>query len=379
MPLECDHIRNEFSALLDNELNPEDRELVEEHLSECSECLRELHGYKVVSDAYRFHHPVKAPDDFEARFHAAIAPISRHRSIAWQRWGIALAAGFTVFGGVALWQARSQMERAAMPELAQSMATDRAATAQSAPDAEPPQALAFSAPESTETSNAMMDRVAPVGERSHEPEVALKSSRSKLESEPSTARDGIAGGAGGFGGGGEGVGSLIQESLPASPAHDEKARSSMDDADREIALNSDVGRTSENLESPAPPASAPDSVAPAVETEGEEKADRPLAKAMASEPPKYEETSPERLALSTMAVPQSFLWRELTFTLTDGIWQQAGHGNEAITPVAIPSSAWNTLLDQYPDLTKLCDRDEPVLVKLADTWYQFTRTPPAPR
>ncbi len=44
-------VREDFSALLDNELTHEERELVEGHLSECAECLRELDALKRVDVA----------------------------------------------------------------------------------------------------------------------------------------------------------------------------------------------------------------------------------------------------------------------------------------------------------------------------------------
>ena len=100
MAIACEQIRSEFSALLDEELNSEDRELVEEHLSECSDCLRELHGYQQVNDAYRYHHPVKAPEDFEERLRVALDPPKENIYSFSAHWRYAAAA--VVLLGVAL-------------------------------------------------------------------------------------------------------------------------------------------------------------------------------------------------------------------------------------------------------------------------------------
>lgn len=72
--VECMEVREDFSALLDGELNPEEREQVEAHLSGCAECLRELNALKQVDDAYSALGSVSAPADFEDRVQQAIRP-----------------------------------------------------------------------------------------------------------------------------------------------------------------------------------------------------------------------------------------------------------------------------------------------------------------
>ena len=61
----CMEIREDFSALLDDELTLEERELVEGHLSECAECLRELDALKRVDVAYSALSRMKAPEGLE--------------------------------------------------------------------------------------------------------------------------------------------------------------------------------------------------------------------------------------------------------------------------------------------------------------------------
>lgn len=61
----CEEVRDEFSALLDGELATDEQEGVEEHLSSCSDCLRELDGMKRVTDLYAELPVVPAPESLD--------------------------------------------------------------------------------------------------------------------------------------------------------------------------------------------------------------------------------------------------------------------------------------------------------------------------
>ncbi|MBL7645793.1 MAG: zf-HC2 domain-containing protein [Candidatus Hydrogenedentes bacterium] len=390
MPLECDQIRNEFSALLDNELNPEDRELVEEHLSDCSECLRELHGYKVVSDAYRYHHPVKAPEDFEARFHAAIAPIGRKRNHNWQRWTLAAAAGFTLIAGLAFWQSQFTLKQSAISELALNSPAP-----ESPPPADAPRAMRFQAPAEAVAPDVMMQEsaaasveAAPVPAQESlgasgtgpalneitstaavESEAGLKGEdKAKVAAVPETGGGGFGGGGGGFGGVAmpKAAPAAAPEAATATPVETpvpEMARRTASDA---VALKS----------APA------ESDQPALGVANRDKEERVVSQsAMRSE---ATESAPAVVADSAMpaaAPPASpapvtlLRWNDLEFTLSGGTWRQAGYAGETLTKVSIPSPEWNGLLDRYTALNTLCDRDEPVIVKLGEVWYSIAKAP----
>lgn len=60
----CQEVREEFSALLDGELAVDEQDGVEQHLSGCAECLRELDGLKRVNDLYDGLPAVNAPEEF---------------------------------------------------------------------------------------------------------------------------------------------------------------------------------------------------------------------------------------------------------------------------------------------------------------------------
>ena len=68
----CTEVRDDFSALLDNELSPEDSEAIELHLSDCSDCLRALEAMKQVVDLYNDLPAQSAPDNFTEGIHQAL-------------------------------------------------------------------------------------------------------------------------------------------------------------------------------------------------------------------------------------------------------------------------------------------------------------------
>ncbi len=74
---DCGDVRAEFSALLDGELTQDERDGVERHLGDCAECLRELHQMQRVNHLYGDLPRVTAPEGFEERIRAAVAPKRR--------------------------------------------------------------------------------------------------------------------------------------------------------------------------------------------------------------------------------------------------------------------------------------------------------------
>ena len=110
--MECTEVREEFSALLDDELAPEVRAAVEAHLTGCSACLRALAEYKRVDALYRGLPAQRAPEDFEARVRAAVHPrIVRFPRRAFERkrvWPLLAAAAtfLVILGGLVVQQQR---------------------------------------------------------------------------------------------------------------------------------------------------------------------------------------------------------------------------------------------------------------------------------
>ncbi|MCH7959608.1 MAG: zf-HC2 domain-containing protein [Candidatus Hydrogenedentes bacterium] len=98
----CEDVREDFSALLDGELSPQEQEAVESHLADCSQCLRELDGLKRIDTLYGELPHVDAPQGFEGNVQELLNP---KRVVPWPKrardWRImgtvlAMAAGLVV-------------------------------------------------------------------------------------------------------------------------------------------------------------------------------------------------------------------------------------------------------------------------------------------
>ena len=116
--MNCADVRHEFSAMLDGELTPETRAAVEAHLSECSECLRELDKLKRVDVLYRALPRQYAPDGFEDQVRDSLKPAIiqfRRRERLFKMRGfwplLAVAATVLVILGGILLQLESQRQR----------------------------------------------------------------------------------------------------------------------------------------------------------------------------------------------------------------------------------------------------------------------------
>lgn len=375
MPLDCEQIRNEFSALLDDELNPEDRELVEEHLSDCSDCLRELHGYQQVSDSYRYHHPVKAPADFEALLRERMAPATRVHRLPARTWlSLAAAAAVTLTAGLVLWNkplpdiepfqmSQNEAESGAAPTMLENEArsfSDTNADAETTQRAlgGPAQTGQFSGggggtPNPAAGSAPAMEALPP--QESPDPSgMRLRTKDSAADTAPTAPPP-------------PAEAPQMMQALPAPGAMADDAIAH-EAATREEAM----ADTAEAAPAPSAPLVAMKrSMAPESEDAPESAAEVSALSAPAPEGERVAETSP--------ADSEKILrWRERYFHLHEGVWREQGYKDQARTPVTIPSDQWNKLLDAYQDLNKLVSSDRPVVVKLGSTWYEIRRAQPKP-
>ncbi|GEM_PF-2286030 len=131
--MDCAEVREQFSALLDGELSPEDRAAVEAHLASCASCLRELDGLKRIDGLYRGIRPAVAPAGFEEQVRAAVRgntiQFRRRRVQAYRLWPLlAAAALFAVVIGTFMVSdvaKEGRFELAEAPKLTQAMKAER--------------------------------------------------------------------------------------------------------------------------------------------------------------------------------------------------------------------------------------------------------------
>ncbi len=125
---QCAAIREEFSALLDGELTADEQAQIDEHLLECSECLRSLDTMKKVMGIYADLPHVQAPEDLLDGVHEELAdnsiefersakasqPVS-YRPVLIAAATLAMMAGVSY---IAVNGLESNVEMAAAPEAA---------------------------------------------------------------------------------------------------------------------------------------------------------------------------------------------------------------------------------------------------------------------
>lgn len=119
-----DKIRDQFGALLDGELLPEQREAVESALAQDAELLRELDALKRVDDLYRAMPAVYAPQGFEHGVRDRLRPrvlwFGQRRHKTRRVWPTALAAALFLFTSgyviVRMQQSSSDLRIASLPK-----------------------------------------------------------------------------------------------------------------------------------------------------------------------------------------------------------------------------------------------------------------------
>jgi predicted anti-sigma-YlaC factor YlaD len=119
--MDCQEAREEFGALLDDELTVQRREAIEAHLGECSLCLRDLESLQRTDRLYQRLERKTTPETFERDVYDAAHPsIFRRRRVKRSMWPlIAAAAVMAVTAGTLftlLLRQPNRFEMAAAPE-----------------------------------------------------------------------------------------------------------------------------------------------------------------------------------------------------------------------------------------------------------------------
>ncbi|HPO14069.1 MAG TPA: zf-HC2 domain-containing protein [Candidatus Hydrogenedentes bacterium] len=412
----CEKIREEFSALLDGELDAETREAVEAHLHECSECLLELGRYKKVSEMYGRLERVPAPPDFEERVADAIwpkiVPLPERKKFH-LRWmsAFAAAAVLLIIAGTFV-----VLPKVHAPGKFKISKLKEAPAAETAPRPEPPEAapkenlysaekgasdLADESAASSLSFYSKMDaakqteespvnvfapppapmpvapqKAAPV----HELVVPKPESLPELKSEPETEPK--------------------PESMPTptpeaaesaalpvmAKKEDRVAREAVvgEAASKPVTMNSDASdieeeaRQEEPPPPPAMPAAAPSappvaaaSPAPAASSAPTQEGRGRRSEARGTFGAGYGGSSVMK-EQKVSHVPTQTNERVLsgkTFVYLEDTWFERGYSGQDKVSVDRGSSQYQDLLKKYPDIAQWSDLGSRVVVKLDDAWY----------
>lgn len=421
-----DDIREQFSPLLDGELSPEERAVVEAALSDDAELLRELDSLKRVDDLFRALPAETAPGDFEdairrrvhPRMAAAAAAVPPRRAKPRRLWvgGLAAAAVLAVCAGVIAFNvnrysaptqmaanydmaakeapkpAAAQMESESLrdrnwsasksaPMPAGGVAPADAPTGGSAPlDAaarsEEMAALGYAGPSApSEESKGREDF--PIGlERQTATKGAAAgavagANRRKMDDSANgilDERDHVA----------RGTTSPDAAPVPSSPPARDMQKIEPESAEKDVVQKQiSLGMEAEIAPPPAmsepvaaaapePPVPVGQGSAPAAETEVR----------------RMQSVAQTGVAGERKAGSKDSGAREIggrTFTLREGVWYEDGYNAEPISNVARQSELLRELMTKHTGLRDLLEFREAVVFKVSDRWYKLVPNPEDPR
>lgn len=388
----CETIREEFSALLDGELDAETREAVESHLHECSDCLRELGRYKKVTGMYGRLERVPAPPGFEERVADAIrpkiTPLPVRRKF-FVRWEMALAAAAvlliiagtfvmlpTVHAPGTLQISKSKEAPPAQPEVQtapreaapeQPLYSEEKSVSDQAVDSSTLSQEYFTkgdvAGQAVETAAPVLTPAAPapapvleslpgISQKNEVMEVQQERRRELPKPEPEA------------------------EPKPAPVLTAKAAMPAKDKSPAGLAHSGAVGGA-------APAGDVLTSVPETME------ADRVIAPPLAAAAPEavrmekrqahgaQEKAHAERAAgINAASAPAAANEQTLegkTFVYLADTWIEKGYADQAKTPIVRGSSQYQELLKQHPEIARYADLGARVVLKLDHTWYLLVR------
>jgi hypothetical protein len=408
MEMDCAQAREEFASLLDGELAPEERAAVEGHLSQCSDCLRDLDGLKRVDTLYRGMSKVSAPAGFEEGVRQGIRSatvlrfpgLGRPRKRIWP--ALLVAAGFlVVLGAIAVQFAFPTDRNIQVAILDQNIA---------AAPASPPTVAAtqekLGAPVRQEVGEAKG-----VAEKTVSSDLLIKQEESQAAPAPAAGggavaaakpapRDRFAAEAPSVAANTTRLGAAKTKETaapaPAPPAAAPPAAETpkavpelgvaqappASDRKAEPPVESKPQVMAEAAPAPAPP-DAPkimlNSAAPAEAAASADTTNAPAAQAYSAAPPapaaKLAAPSREKLAGTTFkaeekSLPSVKTVGKRTFELKSGIWREAGYSGQDTTRLVRGSQDLQRLIGAHPELGEALELGERVVFKVGDRWYR---------
>lgn len=391
-----DKIREQFGALLDGELLPEEREAVESALAQDSELLRELDALKRVDDLYRSMPAVSAPDGFEHGVRERLRPrvlwFGQRRHKTRRVWPTAVAAAlFLLTSGYVIFlmqRSGSELRLASLSDAKEENVPKalKSETAAVSMRSRAPETAAESAPAD---ENSKLQSLGYVGAAPEEaprsaaemPAPARRADEVETEAPAEGLRD-------------------ERDKLSAAPMRvvGEKDMAEPDDAPRDaprLERSDSTPATQRVSESPGgamAQKALPPPAAPSPPTLGEEFSEESQSAASA-DAAAMEAGSEfdgkkagdmiargfgEKLGLSRQAAVGSIERREVsasksigprTFVLFENTWYELGYAQEETVPVQRGSNEWKALVNSDKALKKAAELEGRVVFKSGDQWY----------
>lgn len=335
----CDEVRLEFSALLDDELSAGERRAIEAHLAECPECLHLFRQFQQVDQLFEDLPQREAPAELEAGIREALTTerkqvktFLRSRHTRQRVWPLlAAAAVFVVLAGGVLLMATGEFG----PESYQLAQFDEPAEQEEtapAPRDEPRMDVMMeTAPDAPDAG--------PMDSREND---ALEDADQELmnDIEDDGQRPGIDAGRG-----------LKREAQEEAPNFEQEGG----------AQSSRPRARAQELPEPPPDADRAPETAEEPEAEAEAKPAPP--------PPAPAEPMPRRLEESPGVETREAAGRR--FIKDADVWVEEGYEGEPISTLSPDAAAWEVVLESHPELAEIVDWEDPVVFEAEGQWRRL--------
>lgn len=324
----CTDVRDDFSALLDGELAADEREALEAHLSDCSDCLRALDGVKRVDTLFRKLPSVGAPKGFDASLREARKPKllrfpTGGRSLRVASM-VAAAAGLMIVAGIAFVAVRGGSPETAIGPVAlerSEVSGDQAQAKESASNSAGAGVLAEDAPDE-QISQQMAFAPPPAAP-------------------------------------------MREESLRAEPEADNVA------AAGRSAASAPVDAQRFEVAPPLPQAASPVPAEPMpTESAEAEAVDDAAQKATAlSDAPRLRSADRDAAGVASEPVPAI---AERAAEFRNGVWYETGYTDQPLTDLARDSERFAGMIEADAGLLKYRDLSGAVVFQFEGDWYRLT-------
>lgn len=351
----CAAFREDFSALIDDELAPARRAELEAHLEACGECRGLFEAMKRITDRFAAMPSVPAPEDFETRLRGALpARVEVHargrRALAFV--ALAAAAGFALFVVPPLVRQTPSRHELDLAKKSAAEATPHALRLE--PEASPaptPEPSFQNAPEAAPTSEPV-DSAEALMQKYEVAAAPMAEPALPTDSEHTTV--------------GAGTHEVAAEPVAnMTSIHDEASKTKEGATDRMQAQLKLLGYGEDSNQIPG---KAAESAAPA-----------PASPAPTPSAATMRHISSRARMNFRAEEKDSETWHAAgrDFVLEDNRWVEMGARGDAVPKVLSPGSReFKRLLREFPNLEELRSATRPVIFRVDKHWYELNPKKP---